>query len=301
MTTPVVDESISDSGSGEERARRRPVTSVALGVGSAAIVAVIVVAIIFQLSGGRWFIVQTPSMGQAAPVGTLILDRPVAVSTLRVGDIITFHPPTAPVEVYTHRIVTIDSDGVISTRGDANGATDPWSLHQDDLIGEAFSVLPRLGWLVRAIPFLVIGFALVWLLTLLVSTPVWRTASRLLGVCLVVAVTTYILRPFVNVSLLTTTSASHGVTATVISTGILPISVTAVGGTSTHLVSGQTGSVYVPRHLGAPNYSLYSGLNLPWWGWLIFFAMCALPLLWCVLVWIPKERRREQLSLGAKA
>jgi len=67
--------------------------------------------------------VTTPSMGPAAPVGTLILTRPVRIGDTRVGDIIAFHPPTEPRETFTHRVVTVDPDGGLRTRGDINGAT----------------------------------------------------------------------------------------------------------------------------------------------------------------------------------
>ena len=101
-------------------------------------VAVVAVALGFQASGGRWFIVETPSMGQAAPVGTFVLTQPVAVGDLAVGDIVSFHPPTAPGEVYTHRIVSTDG-GLVTTQGDINSVSDPWTLSDGDLIGRAFA------------------------------------------------------------------------------------------------------------------------------------------------------------------
>ncbi len=50
-------------------------------------------------TGGRWLIVETPSMGRSAPVGTLLWVEPV--HDLHVGDVISFHPPGEPKITYT--------------------------------------------------------------------------------------------------------------------------------------------------------------------------------------------------------
>ena len=73
--------------------------------------------------------VTSPSMGAAAPVGTLLLTRPVTAGQVRVGDIIAFHPAIEPRVSFTHRVVEVDPAGGLHTRGDLNGATDPWTLH----------------------------------------------------------------------------------------------------------------------------------------------------------------------------
>ena len=76
----------------------------------ARVVVVVLVTVIgaaagaFWLAGGRWFVMQTPSMGTAAPVGTLVLTRPVAkLSALQVGDVVTCRPPAPAASYYTHR------------------------------------------------------------------------------------------------------------------------------------------------------------------------------------------------------
>ena len=45
------------------------------------------------VSGGRWMIVETPSMGTQAPVGSLLWVSHAEISTLQAGDFITFRPP----------------------------------------------------------------------------------------------------------------------------------------------------------------------------------------------------------------
>ncbi len=266
--------------------RGHRVQTLLIWVGASFITALVVAALVFHAQGGRWFIVETPSMGQTAPVGTLVLTTPVKVQELRVGDVITFRPPTDRGAVYTHRIVAIDAEG-IATRGDINGADDGWRVHQADLIGETTTILPGMGWLVRGLPILGVGFAFVMFATRLIVNRGRRQSFRILGVSMLLSVTVYVLRPFVGLVVLTTNAVKGGVQAQVVSTGILPISVTAKGGTSVDLVAGQVGTLTVPRSVGLGHYSLSSALHLTPLEWVAFIAACSIPLLWTLIVGLP--------------
>jgi signal peptidase I len=254
-------------------------------------VAIVLAAAIFYLAGGRWFIVETPSMGTVAPVGTLVLDTPVQASRLHVGDVITFHPPTAPAETYTHRIIRIAASGAISTRGDINGATDPWTLGQADLVGKTTIIIPMLGWLIRALPILAVGTLLVLLLVRFVESPTSRAAYRISGFSLVAAVAAFILRPFTSVIVLGTHATAAGAHAMVVSTGILPIRVQALHGGYVDLVDGQVGTLSAPELAKNAHYVFSSGLNLSIWGWVIAALVCAAPLLWTLIVGLPAEQK----------
>ncbi len=132
--------------------------------------ALVAVTLLFQASGGRWFVVQTPSMGTTAPVGTLLLTTPVLLEDLHVGDVVSFHPSTTPDETYTHRVIAVDADG-ITTRGDINGAVDPWKTDQAHLVGEATTILPGFGWLAKGVPLLLAGLVIVMVLTRPIGSP----------------------------------------------------------------------------------------------------------------------------------
>jgi signal peptidase I len=275
--------------------------TIAIWGGSLLMIAVVAAIMLFQLSGHRYFIVQTPSMGRTAPVGTLVLDTPTAVAKLAVGDIISFHPPTSPKQVYTHRIVAIGADGGITTRGDINGVDDPWVVTQADLIGEVTTILPHVGWIIRAIPLLLVGSVFVWFATRLLRSPTRRAAFRISGLSFVVAATVAILHPFVKVILLTAVADHKGAHATIVSTGMLPVRVKAVDGSSVDLVSGEVGHI-TARAAAQANYQIGTTLNLPVWGWIIFFAVCSLPLLWTLVMGLPSHhepqparRRHRQL------
>lgn len=283
------------------QARRHAAHTVLIWVGAAAATALVVLALLFHAQGGRWFIVQTPSMGTTAPVGTLVLTTPVSASDVKVGDVITFHPPTESGEVFTHRVVAIGADG-ISTRGDINGATDPWRLHQADLVGSATTILPGVGWLVRALPILLVGAAFVLLATALVSNAARRMSFRILGFSLLASLTVYVLKPFVGLVVLTTqATGSGGVSAQIVSTGLLPITATAKGGTSATLSAGEVGTVTVRHITDLAHYSVSSALHLTLWQWALFFAICAIPMLWTFIVGLPTDRVDDDEAAAAAA
>ncbi|MET4094252.1 S26 family signal peptidase [Arthrobacter sp. UYCu712] len=273
--------------SAHHRARRTGVLSA--WVLSVVVGILVVAAVVLYLAGGRWFIISTPSMGEAAPVGTLVVTSPEPVSTIRAGDVITFHPPTAPGEVYTHRVQALTDPGSLTTRGDINGANDPWTLHQEDLIGRSVAVLPGLGWLVRTAPLLLLGTIFLWVLTRRWASSRWRAPLRMTGLSVVFSAAAFIWHPFTGFVLLTARTDQGGAQAAVVSTGLLPIRVRAAGGSYSDLTAGQVGDLSIPSMAQTGYYQLSSALNLSAGGWVILALLCALPLLWCLIVGLPPD------------
>ena len=250
----------------------------------AAIAAVLLTAaVLFLSAGGRWFVVETPSMGEAAPVGTLVLDMPVDVDTLHVGDVVSFATDANPGVVYTHRIIAIDAAG-LHTRGDINGATDPWTLTQQDVIGSPVLLVPHLGWLFRAAPILLIGTLLIWTLTSAFTDRVTRTCLRIAGGALTTSYAAFVLKPFVNVTTITNTSSPRGVEATIVSSGIFPVRVDAHGGNTVHLVDGQVGRVVIHELTENGHYQLTANIDLDPVGWAALVMVCLVPLVLCLAV-----------------
>ncbi|MDM7892670.1 S26 family signal peptidase [Curtobacterium caseinilyticum] len=264
------------------RATSRSETVLAWTVAAVAAV-LLTAAVLFLSAGGRWFVVETPSMGQAAPVGTLVLDMPVDVATLHVGDVVSFSTEANPGVVYTHRIIGIDAEG-LHTRGDINGATDPWTLTQQDVIGSPVLLVPHLGWLFRAAPILLIGTLLIWTLTSAFTDRVTRTCLRIAGGALTTSYAAFVLKPFVNVTTITNTSSPHGVQATIVSSGVFPVRVDAHGGNTVHLVDGQVGRVVIHELTKNGHYQLTSNIDLDPVGWAALIAVCLVPLVLCLAV-----------------
>ncbi len=246
------------------------------------LVALALAAGVFRAEGGRWFVVSSPSMGRTAPVGTMVLTTP---GTPRIGEIISFRPNGGN-RIYTHRIVAVTADGGYQTKGDINGAQDPWTVTRSQVIGVVIARLPGAGFLLRALPWLVLGWLLVWLLTAKLGAS-GREPARVVGSALVFSGVALWLHPWVDVEPITYYPQGGGVTAQVVSTGILPIRVTAVGGTSTDLVAGQVGTVHTDVLGGGRLVQIVPHLQMgPWW-WFAVVVFCLLPLLACVIVGVP--------------
>lgn len=243
-----------------------------------------VVASPLALLGIRLFVVGSPSMGVAAPVGTLVVDMPVRISAVRVGDVVTYRPPLGGTPI-THRVVST-AGGMLMTRGDANGAADPWHLRQADLIGRAAALVPGVGWLVRSLPLLLVGGALLWGGTALVARQTLRAALRVAGGAVMVSVVLTVLRPLVGVEVVSTQPTSHGAAVTVASTGMLPVAVGPVGHPAVVLRSGQLAHLLLPAGRGGV-MRLASELHLGPFGWLVLALCCLLPVLWVLVVGLP--------------
>jgi signal peptidase I len=269
--------------------RRR---TVAMWTATVLLTLLVAATLLFQAAGGRWFVVQTPSMGTTAPVGALLLTTPVLLEDVQPGDVASFHPSTTPDETYTHRVIAVDADG-LTTQGDINGAVDPWKTDQAHLVGEATTILPGFGWLAKGLPLMLAGLVIVMILTRLVASRTHRASLRMLGGALVAAFTVFLLKPFVGLVVLDSTTSGDDVRATVVNTGILPIQVAAEGGTAASVVSGEVGTITAPAAEAGHFHDISSTLDLPLWGWILFFGLCAVPLLWTLVVGLPAEDERR--------
>lgn len=260
------------------RGRRR---GTGTGVDGSLVVGVVVVLAVLLAIGAamalglRGFDVRSPSMGQAAPVGSAVVTVPPGTTPLRAGDVITFRPDTSVATTYTHRITAVTAAG-ITTRGDGNGADDPWLLDRSAVVGRVVAVLPGLGWVARGLPWVVAGAALVWFATGFLARGEVRTALRVLGTSLSIAVVAAVLRPFVAVQVVTTAVRPDGPVARIVSTGLLPVRAAVPDGGATHLVSGQSAVLAVPSGT-AGRFLLGASLDLSPTGWVLLGVVCALP------------------------
>jgi signal peptidase I len=242
----------------------------------------------WRLSGGTWREVETPSMGQVAPVGSLLWVEPVQVSNLKVGDFITFHPPGHPSETYSHRIYRIDPQGIV-TKG-VIPAPDPWHLGPGDVVGRVATVWPGVGWIVRAAPVLLIGLVITSLVVRF-SGRNWRLpAAVLLGsLTITVAITWY--RPFVNAAQLSFAPTADGARASYVSTGLLPIRLSAsdpsqarLPGGSTVMRDGQVGEVVVHSADDRGRFAVKLSPAVPAWWWIVLVGICFTPALWSLVI-----------------
>lgn len=269
------------------RRRRR----LAVVVAALLVLALVAPLLIAAGLGWRALVVRSPSMGRAAPVGSLVVVRPVAATELRVGDVITYRPPGERGTSYTHRIVEVDPTG-FRTRGDINGAADPWTVTPQMLVGMVTVTVPGLGWILRVAPWLAIGAVVIWSATWPIRAAGTRAALRLAGFCATVTGTLLVLRPVAGYSVLTMAPADGGLLATVVSTGLLPVRVSAAGGGGATLPPGAMTRLLLPVSPDG-HVQLASSLGLDAVGWCVLGLVCAMPLLGVLLVGLPAEETRR--------
>lgn len=267
------------------------------GLGIAAFVALAVI-LSGWVQGWRWFDVTTPSMGTAAPVGSLVITKPSSVAQLSPGEVIVFHNPAG--RTYSHRVVAVDGS-VVTTKGDINGADDPWRTTDAELVGKAVAIAPNVGFLLRGIPWLMAGLILVQLAVRFVQ-PRWRSQARFLLTVVVIDTVLLIVHPLVGLQAIAYRGTAEGLQATVVSTGIFPVSVTGAGGDYLALHQGEVGAVVSQAVEGRASFT--PGLALDWFWWLIVALVVLLPLLWSVLVGFvvpPEEPSQDDAEAGPPA
>jgi signal peptidase len=103
--------------------------------------------------GYRVVTVLTGSMTGTANPGDLVVDVPVPLSSVRVGDVITYETPTPDHHVVTHRIIEVVTGGVnptVRTQGDANNAPDQWTATLSGTTAwKMRTVVPKAGTFIR--------------------------------------------------------------------------------------------------------------------------------------------------------
>ena len=128
------------------------------------------------LLGYQRYVITSGSMTGTYDRGSVVFDKVVPVSDLRVGDAITYAPPpgSGPSGLITHRIVWIGSDTfgrqALRTKGDANEAADPWTFTLDGATQArvAFHV-PYVGYVLSALGIRQVRMAVIGLPALLIA------------------------------------------------------------------------------------------------------------------------------------
>ena len=102
------------------------------------------------IAGYRPVAVYSGSMRPTIAVGSLAVVKPVAASSIRTGDVITFNDPYVHGRRVTHRVVKIavKADGTRAywTKGDANPGRDPWIIALPAKVGRYSFDVPYAGY-----------------------------------------------------------------------------------------------------------------------------------------------------------
>ncbi|NUO35331.1 MAG: signal peptidase I [Dermatophilaceae bacterium] len=136
-------------------ARRRRSVRIAGFVGNVAVLGLLLLAVAYvlpSLLGFQRYIITGGSMQGTYDKGSVVFEKVVPTSQLRVGDVITYIPPASSgvTNLVTHRIVSAQPGpkGIVyRTRGDANPSTDPWTFTLDRAEQAVVQFhVPHVGW-----------------------------------------------------------------------------------------------------------------------------------------------------------
>jgi signal peptidase len=98
-----------------------------------------------RLAGWEPTIIDGGSMEPALRRGDIIMLRDVDAESIAPGAIVTFKDPGGTERLVTHRVVAVEDDGRVRTRGDANQVDDSTLLDPDQLQGRAVLRIPYAG------------------------------------------------------------------------------------------------------------------------------------------------------------
>ncbi|MEA5455152.1 LamG-like jellyroll fold domain-containing protein [Sinomonas sp. JGH33] len=281
------------------RPRRLSRRAIALLLGLGLMCAALGVPLAFWAEGGRWFDVTTPSMGQHAPVGSLVLTRPVAaLGDLRAGDVVAYREAETG-RTIVHRVVSIAAESA-TTRGDINGSADPQPVRLGQILGREVAVVDGGGWAARGVPILAAASIVVALVGLRVGDRLARRACWVAGESLAVAATLLVLRPLVGVQEVLRMPEGDGLAMTFVSTGILPIRVSSESGAFVDLAEGQVGTVHSTARHADGSFVFVPSARVDWLGWAVMAAVVLAPLV-LMLVWAGRDAARSTAQGGPGA
>ncbi len=121
----------------------------------------------------RVYIVHTGSMVPTIPPESAVVVRE---GSYHVGQVVSF---TEHGEVVSHRLIRVNPNGTITTKGDGNRTADPWHVPASNIIGGVVAAPRHLGYLLTYLR-LPEGAASI-LLALLCLWQIWGLAGNLSG------------------------------------------------------------------------------------------------------------------------
>lgn len=118
----------------------------AVAAGLLATVAGLVVwSVLPVLLGWSSHVVVSGSMQPRILGGDVVLSQPVRTADLTPGQVLVFDDPAAPGRLLVHRLVRVDDEGNLVTRGDANQGDDSTAVPPEAVMGMGRLRIPFVG------------------------------------------------------------------------------------------------------------------------------------------------------------
>lgn len=103
-----------------------------------------------RVTGSTPYTILTGSMVPRYPPGTLVVDHAADLDEVGVGTVVTYQLVSGQSAVVTHRVVAVntDLDGNVTytTQGDANNAPDANPVKPEQIRGQLWYAVPKLGY-----------------------------------------------------------------------------------------------------------------------------------------------------------
>lgn len=114
------------------------------------ILAIVTVALVsftlFNIAmGAKGYAVTSNSMADTLKRGDLVLSRKVKFAEIEAGDIVTVGMANSD-NFFTHRVVSVNDDKTVTTKGDNNPENDPMDTPSDRIVGKLWYSVPLLGY-----------------------------------------------------------------------------------------------------------------------------------------------------------
>jgi signal peptidase len=157
------------------------------GAAFAFVLAAALLVLVPALAGWQRYAIVSGSMTGTYDKGSLVLDDIVPVADLKVGDVITYRPPTGD-HLITHRIAWMGRDQqgrrLFRTKGDANPVADAWTFRLDQPTQARVRIgVPYVGYALSALGRRDVRMLLIALPALLIATVslagLWRRLGAL--------------------------------------------------------------------------------------------------------------------------
>jgi signal peptidase len=135
--------------------------------------------IAIRLSGGRVFVIETASMQNVCPVGSIVIVDNSSPEQLKAGDIISF-VADEKLTVVTHRITQNDTENEkIYTKGDMNNTPDSNPVDYKNVIGKVRFTVPKLGYVLLGVKNKTAKIIIAAAAVLAVAYCLWQIIRRL--------------------------------------------------------------------------------------------------------------------------
>ena len=134
--------------------------------------------------GNDIMVITSDSMLPTLKPHDLIIVERTSIDKVQTGDIIAFDSHMQGIGIIAHRAIAVgDDDGQIGidTKGDNVEEPDPWTVHEEDLIGKVVDVIPSMGiFLIDPVRYTLVAVIIITAISLLweVTVETKKTSSK---------------------------------------------------------------------------------------------------------------------------